>query len=131
LATREDREEEKGKRDIKVGKAEDHRDHMLVYLFSMLLPFYAVDLGTWRDFAGYLAALGFIFFLFWYLDLYYLNLLFAIFGYHIFTIYPPADGNPITGKNRQVLITHRMIVSPGDQLIVYRISDTVYLEMDE
>src|SRR5438477_11204811 len=37
------------KREIVVGMAEDHRDHLLVYLFAMLLPFYAADLGTWRD----------------------------------------------------------------------------------
>lgn len=68
-------------RPIVVGKAEDHRDHLLVYLFAMLLPFYAVDLGTWRDLAAVLAALGFIIFLFWHLNLHYMNILFAAFGY--------------------------------------------------
>jgi hypothetical protein len=33
-------------REIVVGKAEDHRDHLLVYLFAMLLPFYASNLAT-------------------------------------------------------------------------------------
>lgn len=121
----------KEKREIVVGKAEDHRDHLLVYLFTMLLPLYAVDLGTWRDFAAELAALGFIIFLFWHLNLYYLNLLFAVWGYRIYTVYPPTDDNPITGKESQVLITRRVTVSPADRLVVYRLSDTVYLEMDE
>ena len=44
------------RRELTVGTAEDHRDHLLVYLFAMLLPFYALDLGTWRDLAAMLAA---------------------------------------------------------------------------
>src|SRR6266478_9284938 len=47
------------RREIKVGTAEDHREHLLVYLFAMLLPFYPTGLDTWRDFAATLAALGF------------------------------------------------------------------------
>src|ERR1035441_3208084 len=31
-------------REITVGIAEDHRDHLLVYLFAMLLPFYSTNL---------------------------------------------------------------------------------------
>src|SRR5438046_2562025 len=46
------------KREIKVGAAEDHRDHLLVYLFALLLPFYAADLGTVRDLAAALGAIG-------------------------------------------------------------------------
>src|SRR5262245_42739781 len=36
-------------RTIEVGKAEDHREHLLVYLFAMLLPLYAASLTTWRE----------------------------------------------------------------------------------
>ncbi len=120
----------KEKREIVVGTAEDHRDHLLVYLFAMLLPFYAADLGTWRDLAAALAALGFIVFLFWHLNLHYMNLLFAALGYRVFTVYPPKDDNPLTGNASQVLITRRVTVSPGERLVGYRLSDTVYLEMD-
>ncbi|MEW6038869.1 MAG: hypothetical protein AB1648_11545 [Pseudomonadota bacterium] len=118
------------KREIIVGTAEDHREHLLVYLFSMLLPFYATDLGGWRDLAATLAALGFIVFLFWHLNLHYMNLLFAVFGYRVFTIYPAADGNPLSGKLGQVLITKRVMVPPGERLVAYRLSDTVYFEGD-
>lgn len=115
-------------REIVVGTAEDHREHLLVYLFSMLLPFYATDLGVWRDLAATVAALGFIVFLFWHLNLHYMNLLFAVFGYRVFTIYPAEDGNPLSGKASQVLITKRVTVSPGERLVAYRLSDTVYFE---
>src|SRR2546428_8462309 len=33
------------KRELVVGTAEDHRDHLLVYLFAVLLPFYATSLA--------------------------------------------------------------------------------------
>ncbi len=118
------------KRDLTVGTADDHRDHILVYLFAMLLPFYSEDLGTWRDLGATVAALAFIVFLFWHLNLHYMNLVFAAFGFRVFTIYPPADGNPLTGKTRQALITRRVSLGPGDRVVAYRLSDTVYLEAE-
>ena len=119
------------KRELVVGTAEDHREHLLVYLFAMLLPFYAADLGTYRDLAAALAALGFIVFLFWHLNLHYMNLLFAVFGYRVFTVNPPTDNNPLTGLVSQVLITRRPLVLPGEHLVVYGLSDTVTLEVKE
>jgi hypothetical protein len=118
------------KREITVGTADDHRDHILVYLFAMLLPFYSEDLGTWRDLGATVAALAFIVFLFWHLNLHYMNLLFAALGYRVYTVYPPTDGNALTGKTRQVLITCRVSLASGDQIAAYRLSDTVYLEAD-
>jgi hypothetical protein len=118
-------------RELVVGTAEDHRDHLLVYLFAILLPFYAADLGTYRDLAAALAALGFIVFLFWHLNLHYMNLLFAVFSYRVFTVNPPADNNPHTGKVSQVLITRRTLVLPGERMVVYGLSDTVGMEVEE
>jgi len=116
------------KRELTVGTADDHRDHILVYLFAMLLPFYSEDLGSWRNLGASFAALAFIVFLFWHLNLHYMNLLFAALGYRVFTVYPPADGNPLTGKTHQAVITRRVSLASGDRLVGYRLSDTVYLE---
>lgn len=118
------------KRELTVGTADDHRDHILVYLFAMLLPFYSEDLGSWRDLGATVAALAFIVFLFWHLNLHYMNLIFAALGYRVFTVYPPADGNPLTGKTRQALITRRVSLASGERLTAYRLSDTVYLEAE-
>lgn len=118
------------KREITVGTAEDHRDHILVYLFAMLLPFYSEAIGSWRDLGATFAALGFIVFLFWHLNLHYMNLLFAVLGFRVFTVYPPADGNPLTGKTRQALITRRVSLTSGERIVAYRLSDTVYLEAE-
>lgn len=119
------------KRELMVGKADDHRDHLLVYLFAMVLPFYSEDIGTWRDLGATLAALTFIVFLFWHLNLHYMNLLFAFRGLRVFTVYPPADGSPLSGKSHHAVITRRVSLAPKDQILVYRLSDTVYLEADE
>ena len=119
------------RRELVVGAAEDHREHLLVYLFAMLLPFYTTDVGSWRDFAAVLVALGFIVFLFWHLNMHYMNVLFAALGYRVFTLYPSADGNPLSGKTSQVLITPRVTVLAGDHVIAYRLSDTVYFEANK
>ncbi|MDX9708883.1 MAG: hypothetical protein RBT64_04925 [Trichloromonas sp.] len=117
------------KREIVVGSAEDHRDHLLVYLFSMLLPFYATDMLVWRDLAAAGAALGFIVFLFWHLNMHYMNLLFALFGFRVFTVSSPADDtNPLSGRTSRVLITKRTSVVEGEKIVAYRLSDTVYFE---
>ncbi|GIW56646.1 MAG: hypothetical protein KatS3mg082_3050 [Nitrospiraceae bacterium] len=119
------------KRELTVGAADDHRDHILVYLFAMLLPFYSQDLGSWRDIGATVAALAFIVFVFWHLNLHYLNLIFAVRGYRVFTLHPPADGNPFTGRSRHALITRRVNLPPGTRLVAYRLSDTVYLEAED
>jgi len=118
------------KREIVVGTANDHRDHLLVYLFAMLLPFYAPVLCTVRDLVATLAALSFIVFLFWHLNLHYMNLMFAVRGYRVYTVYPPVDNNPITRKTPNVIITRRLALSPSERLNVYRLSDTVYMELE-
>ena len=87
-------------REIIVGKAEDHRDHLLVYLFAMLLPFYATNLTSWREFSATLLAVCFIVFLFWNCNLHYMNILFAVFGYRIFTIYSSRRWQPTVRQRK-------------------------------
>jgi hypothetical protein len=119
------------KRELVIGSVEDHRDHLLVYLFAMLLPFYPIDTGTWRDMAALLAAVGFVIFLFWHLNLHYMNLMFAIKGYRVFTISTPRDDNPLSGRTTLVLITPRVALLSGEHVVAYRLSDTVYFEVNE
>lgn len=114
-----------------VGSAEDHREHVLVYLFAMMLPFYTVNLSAWREMAATLVALAFIVFLFWHLNLHYMNLIFAARGYRVFTVYPPDDDNPITGRTSFVVITKRPTLKPGERLDLHRFSDTVYMEIEK
>jgi hypothetical protein len=119
------------RRELFVARAEDHREHLLVYLFAMLLPFYTASLDSWRDFTAEVAALAFVVFLFWHLNLHYMNLLFALAGYRVFTVYPPSDDNPFSGRETFVLITRRLTLAAGQTLAAYRLSDTVYFESSE
>ena len=119
------------RRELVVGTADDHRDHLLVYLFAMLLPFYTDTLATWRALAAAMVALAFIVFLFWHLNLHYMNVVFAILGFRLFTLHPVADENPLTGRVSYALITRRVTLSPGDRITAYRISNTVYFEVNE
>ena len=116
------------KRQLTVGSSEDHRSHVLVYLFATLLPFYREDLATYRDLVAALGALAFIVFLFWRLNLHYMNVLFALLGYRVFTVSSPQDENPYTGRDSLVLVTHRRSLLPDDKIFAYRLSDTVYWE---
>lgn len=118
------------KRELTVGSAEDHRDHVLVYLFAILLPFYSEQVDTWRNLLSTLFALGFIVFLFWHLNLHYMNLLFAARGYRVFTVYPPANANSLSGRSSIALITRRVAIPSDTRINAYRISNTVYLEPD-
>jgi uncharacterized membrane protein YhaH (DUF805 family) len=117
------------KKEIIVARSEDHREHILIYLFAMLLPLYAIDMSSWSTFSATIVALGFIVFLFWHLNLHYINLIFAFFGFRIFTVYPPTDNNPYSGRDTLIVISRKSMLLPGDQLQTYRLSNTVFLEV--
>lgn len=115
--------------EIVVGEADDHRDHLVVYLFVMLLPLYPNDLGSWREMSAALVALLFVAFIFWHLNLHYMNVLFALFGYRVFSVLPLDDSNPLSGRVAYVLITRRVSIASGQHVIAHRLSDTVFMEV--
>jgi len=110
-----------------IGKAEDHRDHILVYLFAMLLPLYTTNLTESREFFATLLALVFIIFLFWNLNLHYMNLLFAILGYRVFTVNRSTTNN-FEDKSTFVLLSKRGFLTDGEKIEAYRLSDSVFIE---
>ena len=113
---------------LPVGRVEDHRGHVLVYLFAMLLPFYTQDVNSCRELFALILALSFIVFLFWHLNFHYMNILFAIRGFHVFTVYPPPQDNQYASANSYILITRRRSLTTGQQIVGLRLSNTVYLE---
>ena len=115
-------------RHLAIGRYDDSRKHLLVYLFATLLPFYRTSIVAYRELAAMLLALGFIGFLFWHLRLYYINIFFAFAGYRIFTIYSPKDDNTYTDREPIALVSTRHTLPEGERIIVHRITDTVYWE---
>ena len=119
------------RREVTVDTSHDHRDHILVYLFAMLLPFYSEDLGTLRDLAATFAALSFfIVFPFWHRTALHDPGVRRVWSTPRLPSIPPADGNPLTGKTRYAVITRRVSLSPGEKFATYRLSDTVYMEVE-
>ena len=115
-------------RSLVIGRTEDHRGHVLVYLFVILLPFYRQNVDSWRDFYALVAALVFIVFLFWHLNYHYMNILFAIRGYRVLNVLSANGDSEYANMTNFALITRRSVVQPNEQMVVYRISNTVYLE---
>ena len=113
---------------IAVGSFEDHRSHVLTYLFAVLLPFYRTGAESWRDVLAMVVALALIVFLFWHLRLHYTNILFALLKYQVFTVTPPPSRNPYDWQEPRVLITNRHYLVPGERIVAFRLSNTVYLE---
>lgn len=113
---------------LQVGSVEDHRGHVLIYLFAMLLPFYRQIVDGWREFSALVVALIFIVFLFWHLNFHYMNILFAIRRYHVFTVYPPNEDNNYSSGESFIVITRRRNLQSGQSIVALRLSNTVYLE---
>ena len=114
-----------------IGRTEDHRSHVLVYLFAILLPFYRQNVDSWREFSALVAALVFIVFLFWHLNYHYMNILFAVRGYRVLNISSPDGDSEYANMTNFALITRRSMVQPNEQVVAYRISNMVYLEKNK
>ena len=119
---------QKDVRNLIVGNAEDHRGHILVYLFAMLLPFYSQGIEGWRELSALVLGLAFIVFLFWHLNFHYMNILFALRGYHVFTVSVLPQGNEYASQDNYILITRRHSLPHGQRIVGFRLSNTVYLE---
>ena len=114
-------------RDIKVVKAEDPKDHVLTYLFAMLIPLFQSNLDDLRQLAVAVVAFAMIMFLFWHMKLHYMHFVFAVLQYNIFTVKVFAGGSasgpkpPITW----VVISKRSAIPEGKMLTGYRLGGLV------
>lgn len=113
---------------ISVGFAEDHREHVIVYLFAILFPVYSLSLDTFSNFLSAVVALLIMLVLFWSLNLHYVNIFFSFFGYNLFTLVPPQSNDGISGEERLILITPRTFIRKNELIDAVRISDTVFFE---
>lgn len=113
---------------LTVGEAENQSGYFLVYLFAMLLPFYSQNVECWRDLFALTLALAFVVLLFCHLNLYYINVWFAIRGYRILKVNSRPQQNPHTNRSSFILITRRTELFPEQDIIGLRLSNTVYIE---
>jgi hypothetical protein len=114
---------------IIVASARDQSDHLVVYLFAMLLPLYSVSLGNGRELFAVAAAFAFIVFLFWHMNLHYMNIAFAAFGYRVYTTQMRGRGE--VAGNAIILLSKRTSPPAANTSIDgLRISDTVFVEKE-
>jgi hypothetical protein len=93
---------------ITVQSARDQREHLLTYLFAMLIPLFDASLGGHRDVIAVFVALLFVLFLFWHMRLHYMNLFFAMCGYRIFTV-EAVSGTEPERRDNQRLVTYAVL----------------------
>ncbi len=117
---------------VKVEKSKDQREHLLTYLFAMLIPLFQGGLGTQRDIASLVVAFLLIIFLFWHMGLHYMNLLFAMFGYRIFSVEIAVGttlGDRATHKVAScVVISRRHSLTEGEMITGYRLGGDVLVD---
>ena len=108
---------------LSVISSEDHRGHLLTYLFATLLPFYTAPIESPRQLCAVVVGLMFVLFLCWRMNLHYMNVAFAAAGYNVYTV--DLDG-PVPRK--AVLLTKRSHLGSHSAITALRLSDTVFLE---
>ena len=111
-----------------VHSADDHRDHLLVYLFAVLLPLWDAGADSIRSGAGIAVALAFVVFVFWHMNLHYMNLLFAVLKRRVYSVYGQAHNSTSMDPSGFVLITWRGTIPAGTRIDAYRISNRVFWE---
>ena len=113
---------------ILVQSAKDQSEHLLVYLFAMLIPLFGVDLGGLRDTIAVLVAFAFVVFVFWHMNLHYMNVIFALFGYKVFTVDAAAPAGRPASAGTVVVLSKRTAIASQTQLDAIRLSNTVFVE---
>ncbi len=114
-------------RTLRVVKAEDPKDHILTYLFAMLIPLFQSNVDDKRQLSVAIVAFIMVMFLFWHMRLHYMNFVFALFGYSIFTVKADAGADTRGPKptDTWVIISRRSAISDGEMLTGYRLGGLV------
>ena len=117
---------------IHISSAKDQREHLLTYLFAMLVPLFDANTDSMRDLTAVSLALIFVMFLFWHMRLHYMNLFFAMWGYRIFTVEAKVG---TTEKDRKhdrfvtyAVISRRHFIPNDDALTGYRLGGRVLFD---
>ncbi len=106
---------------LDVSETKTNREYLFTYLITILLPLFSVTITTNREFVAMISAIFFVVFVLWNMNLHFINILFAILGYRVYTI---------DSYNCSVLLTKRTrIPSNIKELKVHRISNSVFIEL--
>ncbi len=109
-------------------QTEVHQEQLLTYLLAMLLPLIEVSFNGLRNALAGLLSLTFTSFLFYKMELHYMNLFFLLIGYRIFELHVETDVDGCRSL-RFVVIPKRRFVEPGSRFAGYRLGGNVLMEV--
>lgn len=120
---------------ISVVRVREEREHLLTYLFAMLIPLFDANLEGWRDLTAVATAFLFVLLLFWHMRLHYMNLYFALRGYRIFTVEVELS-TTANNRARKTLTTYAVLskrhcIPEGETLTGIRLGGDVLIDKDE
>jgi hypothetical protein len=114
------------RKQIQVSDYTDNREHLLTYIFAMLIPLFQTSAATEPDLYALLCAFIFVVYIFLHMELYYMNFFFAFFKYRVLSIKPdPASG---FFSVSHVLITRRTVFTPNQTITPLRLTDFLLFE---
>ena len=120
---------------IKIIRVREEREHLLTYLFAMLIPLFDANLEGWRDLMAVAAAFIFVLLLFWHMRLHYMNLYFALMGFRIFTVEVELS-TTLDCRERKTITTYavlskRSYIPENEPLTGIRLGGDVLIDKDE
>lgn len=120
---------------INIISVKEEREHLLTYLFAMLIPLFDANLEGARDLMAVSAAFIFILLLFWHMRLHYMNIYFALLGYRIFTVEVELS-TTANNRARKTLTTYAVLskrhcIPENEPLTGIRLGGEVLIDKDE
>lgn len=107
--------------DVKL--VENSRDHLLIYLFAVLVPLFQAELDSVRSVFLLISVFSLVLFLFVHLRLYYANVFFAALGYKVYTL-------TLNDGSRVALLSKKEKID-ASKITTYRITNFLYSSVGE
>ena len=118
---------QKDRSKLTISEIKEQNDSIIIYLFAMLLPLFEASLSSYRDILAIIIAIIFLIFVFWYLDLHYINLFFLIFGYNVFIVTKKYDD---ISEEKVTFLSKKNILQKGE-ISASRISNFVFIDKED
>jgi len=113
-------------RTVRVLSAKDQREHVIVYLFAVLLPLFDANQNTLWDLAALLFALLVMLAVFYNLNLHYLNLAFAFRGFRCYTVVTETLGVGLKSDRELIVVLSKQPdLTEGQEVTAIRVSNSV------
>lgn len=106
---------------LDVSATMNNKEYLFTYFFTVLLPLYSVSINDNREFGAMLFSICLVLFVLWNMNLHFVNILFAIQGYRVYTI---------EGYESAILLTTRSTIPKNlHEIKVHRLSSSVFIEL--